>query len=128
MSAPEGLKYTAEHEWALSVESGVVRVGITAHAQESLGDIVFVTLPEVGTAVHAGESFGEIESTKSVSELYAPVSGTIRARNGSLEASPELVNTDPYGEGWIIEIDIDDATVLEALMDAAAYQGLIEAG
>jgi glycine cleavage system H protein len=128
---PEDLKYTAEHEWARAQNSAgggtVVRVGITDYAQEQLGDIVFVQTPAVGTAVTGGEPFGEVESTKSVSDVYAPVTGTIIARNDTLDSQPELLNSDPYGEGWIVEIQVDDPTVLDSLLDAAAYQGMLDA-
>jgi glycine cleavage system H protein len=126
---PEDLKYTAEHEWARlddSADGGpVVRVGITDYAQEALGDIVFVSLPTVGTAVDAGQALGEVESTKSVSDIYAPVAGTVTARNDVLEAQPELVNSDPYGEGWLVEIQVEDAGVLDSLLDHAGYQATL---
>jgi glycine cleavage system H protein len=128
---PEDLRYTAEHEWARAEDASgggtVVRVGITDYAQEQLGDIVFVQLPPVGTAVTGGEPLGEVESTKSVSDIYAPVTGTIVARNNVLDNQPELLNQDPYGEGWIVEIQVDDASVLNSLLDAAAYQGMLDA-
>ena len=101
---PDDLKYTREHEWIKVVGDGSIRVGITAYAQEALGDVVFVTLPSEGTSVEAGQAFGEVESTKSVSDLYAPVAGTVTARNEALDNRPELVNSDPYGEGWMVEI------------------------
>ncbi len=123
---PEDLKYTAEHEWART-DGNVIRVGITDYAQEALGDIVFVSLPAAGTAVTAGQPLGEVESTKSVSDIYAPVTGTVRNRNESLDSQPELVNTDPYGEGWLLEIEVADDSVLESLLDAAAYQGMLDA-
>ena len=123
---PEDLRYTAEHEWVASDGSGPVRVGITHYAQDALGDIVYVQLPDEGTAVRAGDSLGEIESTKSVSELYAPISGTIVARNEALGDAPDLVNTDPYGEGWLVEIRPSDASSAGALLDAAAYRELTE--
>jgi glycine cleavage system H protein len=124
---PEDLKYTAEHEWVRAVGGDApVRVGITDYAQEALGDIVYVTLPDVDSQVTAGQACGEIESTKSVSDLYAPVSGTVVARNDALDGSPELVNSDPYGEGWIIEIRPDDPGALDGLLDAAGYQGQLE--
>jgi glycine cleavage system H protein len=126
---PEDLRYTVEHEWARARESDgatVVRIGITDYAQEQLGDIVFVQLPAVGTAVTGGEPFGEVESTKSVSDVYAPVTGTIVARNDVLDSQPELVNSDPYGEGWIVEIEIADPAALDLLLDAAAYQGVLD--
>jgi glycine cleavage system H protein len=123
---PEELRYTAEHEWVAPADGGgPVRVGITHFAQESLGDIVFVQLPEPGTAVRAGEALGEVESTKSVSEIYAPLSGTVVARNERLDNAPELVNTDPYGAGWLIEIDPGDAD-LDGLLDPDAYRQLTE--
>jgi len=128
---PEELRYTAEHEWTRAQDSAgggtVVRVGITDYAQEQLGDIVFVQLPEVGTAVTGGEPVGEVESTKSVSDIYAPVTGTVVGCNEALESQPELLNSDPYGEGWIIEIQVDDPGVLNSLLDAAAYQGMLDA-
>jgi glycine cleavage system H protein len=104
-----------------------VRVGITSYAQEALGDIVFVTLPAVGTVVQSGQALGEVESTKSVSDVYAPVAGTVTAVNEALDASPELVNTDPYGEGWLVEVTVDDPAALQGdgLLDAEAYQALL---
>jgi glycine cleavage system H protein len=118
---PEELRYTPEHEW---VSAGpAVRVGITDFAQDALGDIVYVQLPDVGRVVKAGETLGEIESTKSVSEIYAPVAGEIVARNERLDAEPELVNTDPYGAGWLVEVR-PDGTSGDGLLDAAAYRGL----
>ena len=128
MSAtPEDLKYTAEHEWVTTAGSAtVVRVGITDYAQEALGDIVFVSLPEVGATFTAGDPMGEIESTKSVSDVFAPVPGTVSARNEALESQPELINSDPYGEGWVVEIEIADAAVLDTLLDADGYQQLLE--
>ena len=127
------LKYTAEHEWIAVVGSGddaVLRIGITDYAQEALGDIVFVTLPAVGAEVSAGESFGEVESTKSVSDVYAPVAGTVTARNEQLEASPELVNSDPLGDGWMVELrpadGVDAALSSDALLDAAGYAALTD--
>jgi glycine cleavage system H protein len=121
---PEDLKYTAEHEWA-KVSGDTVRVGITSFAQDALGDIVFVTLPEVGTQVQAGQALGEVESTKSVSDIYAPISGTIAARNDSLDNQPELVNSDPYGDGWMLEISPADPGSVAGLLDAAAYSALV---
>ncbi len=118
---PDDLQYTAEHEWIRS-EGETVRVGVTDYAQEALGDIVFVTLPEVGAQVQAGQPCGEVESTKSVSDIYAPVSGTIVARNESLDAAPETVNSDPYGDGWMIDIRPDDPSSVGGLLDAKAYQ------
>ena len=117
---PDDLKYTAEHEWA-KVGGATIRVGVTDYAQEALGDVVYVSLPEVGAKVGQGETFGEVESTKSVSDLYAPVTGTVTARNDELGARPELINSDPYGAGWIVEIEVADAAQVEALLDPAAY-------
>ena len=122
---PEDLHYTREHEWIRST-GDMLRVGVTDYAQEALGDIVFVTLPEVGAQVTAGEACGEVESTKSVSDIYAPVTGTIVARNEALDASPELVNSDPYGEGWMIDIRPDEPDSAEGLLDAAAYEAGLE--
>jgi glycine cleavage system H protein len=121
---PTGLRYTAEHEWVTVTPDGTARVGITYHAQDALGDIVFVQLPEPGTAVEAGSPLGEVESTKSVSDIYAPVTGTVVARNEALDGAPELVNSDPYGDGWMFEIRLDDASAVDALLDADAYRGL----
>lgn len=121
---PDDLRYTAEHEWVKVVDGGV-RVGITDHAQEALGDIVFVTLPESGAEVQAGQSLGEVESTKSVSDIYAPLSGEVTARNEVLDARPELVNADPYGDGWMIELRPSDPAAVEGLLDAAGYGKLI---
>jgi glycine cleavage system H protein len=119
---PSDLKYTAEHEWIRSTEgSATVRIGITDFAQEALGDVVYVSLPAVGTSVSAGAAFGEVESTKSVSDIYAPLSGTITARNDGLDATPETINSDPYGEGWLVEIEVADGADLGSLLDAAAY-------
>ncbi|WBQ02303.1 glycine cleavage system protein GcvH [Kribbella sp. CA-293567] len=122
---PEDLKYTAEHEWVKAGE-GSARVGITDFAQDALGDIVYVQLPEVGTAVRAGDSCGELESTKSVSDLFAPLNGTVRAVNEALADQPDLVNTDPYGEGWLLDIEVEDDEEIEALMDADTYKGQLD--
>jgi glycine cleavage system H protein len=125
---PPDLSYTAEHEWVQRVGDDTVRVGITDFAQSSLGDVVFVQLPDVGTDVTAGESFGEVESTKSVSDLYSPVTAKVVAVNGELEGSPQLVNSDPYGEGWLIELQAGaDALTgeVDGLLDADAYQALV---
>ena len=121
---PEDLKYTAEHEWVRPGDGAAVRVGITHYAQDALGDVVFVSLPEVGTSVTAGEACGEVESTKSVSEIYAPVSGEVVARNDALESQPELINSDPYGEGWLVEISPSDAAAVDGLLDASGYGAL----
>ena len=127
---PDDLRYTADHEWARrSGEAGtVIRIGITDYAQNSLGDIVFVQLPEVGATVAAGEAFGEVESTKSVSDVVSPVGGTVVTRNEQVEASPELANSDPYGEGWLVEVEVEDASTYDGLLDADAYRGLTAAG
>jgi glycine cleavage system H protein len=121
---PEDLHYTKDHEWvrAEGDDGGTLRVGVTDFAQDALGDIVFVTLPEAGSHLTEGEACGEIESTKSVSDVYAPVTGTVTERNEALDASPELVNSDPYGEGWMMAIRPDDASAVDGLLDAAAYQ------
>ena len=124
---PEDLRYTAEHEWVRTVEDGRVRVGITDYAQDALGDVVFVSLPETGATVSVGEAFGEVESTKSVSEIYAPVAGEVVARNEALSSRPELVNADPYGEGWIVEIAPSDGDAAAGLLDSAAYEKLTTA-
>jgi glycine cleavage system H protein len=121
---PDELSYTAEHEWVRAGEGNTVRVGVTDYAQQALGDVVYVSLPEVGAEVRAGTAIGEIESTKSVSDLYAPLSGTVVARNEELDSSPELINSDPYGAGWIVEIDVGDAADRSSLLDAAAYSSL----
>jgi glycine cleavage system H protein len=123
---PEDLRYTAEHEWVSGDGTGPVRVGITHFAQDALGDIVFVQLPDEGTAVQAGDSLGEVESTKSVSEIYAPLTGTVVARNEALADQPELINAEPYAAGWLLEIVPDDPATVGALLDAKAYQALTE--
>ena len=117
---PDDLKYTAEHEWA-RISGSTVRIGITDFAQESLGDVVYVSLPEVGTVITKGEPFGEVESTKSVSELFGPVDGTVTARNDTLDGQPEVINSDPYGAGWIIEVEVADTSQFDALLDAGTY-------
>ncbi|MBJ7398905.1 glycine cleavage system protein GcvH [Mycolicibacterium sp.] len=125
---PAELRYTAEHEWVHRTGADIVRVGITDFAQSSLGDVVYVQLPEVGTEIIAGESFGEVESTKSVSDLYAPVSATVSAVNTELEGDPQLVNSDPYGRGWLLELRAGGDTLdqgLAALLDADAYRGTL---
>lgn len=125
---PAELRYTAEHEWVHRTGEDIVRVGITDFAQSSLGDVVYVQLPAVGTEITAGESFGEVESTKSVSDLYAPVSATVSAVNTDLEGDPQLVNSDPYGRGWLLELRAGGDTLdegLAALLDADAYRGTL---
>jgi glycine cleavage system H protein len=123
---PEDLRYTKEHEWA-RLEGDSVRVGITHFAQDSLGDIVYVDIPGPGTAVSANQPFGEVESTKSVSDLFSPVTGEIAERNGALEEAPELVNQDPYGEGWMVVIKPANTADYEQLLSAADYKALVEA-
>lgn len=120
---PDDLKYTAEHEWVRTPgeAAGSVRVGITEYAQDALGDIVYVQLPEVGETLEAGGTVGELESTKSVSDVYAPVAGEVVAVNDALDATPELVNSDPYGAGWLFEVVPSDAAAVDALLDAGAY-------
>jgi glycine cleavage system H protein len=125
MDIPSDLRYSTDHEWA-RVEEGRVRIGITDYAQDALGDVVFVEVPEVGTKVERGASFSEVESTKSVSEIYAPVSGMIAEINADLADSPERLNDDPYGEGWICIIDPTDPAQLDELLDAEGYRALIE--
>jgi glycine cleavage system H protein len=125
---PDDLKYTAEHEWVRTPgeSEGSVRVGITQFAQDALGDIVYVSLPEVGDTVEAGAPCGELESTKSVSDIFAPVTGEVVARNESLDATPELVNSDPYGGGWLFELAPAEADDVDGLLDATAYQAGID--
>jgi len=125
MEFPQELKYTTEHEWARR-EGNVVRVGITDFAQDALGDVVYVDVPEVGTEVTAGSPFGEVESTKSVSDVYAPVSGRVVERNGALADAPQLVNEDPYGDGWMVLIEPSDSGELDGLLDALAYREFTE--
>jgi glycine cleavage system H protein len=122
---PEDLRYSKEHEWARA-EGPLVRVGITDFAQDALGDVVYVDTPEVGAEVRAGEPFGEVESTKSVSDVYAPVSGRVVERNVLLGDSPQLVNDDPYGDGWMVVIEPESAAELESMMTATDYRGFVE--
>lgn len=124
---PDDLAYTTEHEWVRNPgeTEGSVRVGITHYAQDALGDIVYVTLPEVGTEIQTGEACGELESTKSVSDLFAPINGAVVARNEALEANPELVNSEPYGSGWLFEIRPAEPDELSSLLDAAGYQATL---
>ena len=125
---PAELRYTAEHEWVRRTGTDTVRVGITDFAQSSLGDVVFVQLPAVGTEISAGDTFGEVESTKSVSDLYAPVSATVVAVNTDLDANPQLVNSDPYGQGWLLELRSEGDTLdqgLAALLDPDAYRDIL---
>jgi glycine cleavage system H protein len=123
---PEDLKYTEEHEWIATVDQNTVRVGITDYAQEQLGDVVFVELPEVGGTVAAGDGLGEVESTKSVSEIFAPLAGEVVKVNTALDDAPDLINSAPYGDGWMIELRVEDPSAIAELLDAAAYQKLTE--
>lgn len=125
MIVPDELRYSSDHEWA-RLDGGRVKIGITDYAQDALGDVVYIELPEVGTKVTAGDAFSEIESTKSVSDIYAPVSGTVVEVNADLADAPERVNEDPYGEGWICVIEIGSAAALDDLLDADGYRSLIE--
>lgn len=126
MTIPQNLRYTAEHEWVSIVDDTTIRFGITDYAQDALGDIVFVSLPALGSTISSGATCGEVESTKSVSDIYAPVSGTITARNDGVETAPEVLNSDPYGQGWIAEVSVENAQdAIAGLLDAVAYQQLI---
>ncbi len=122
MTTPDDLRYTSDHEWVRALDGDLVRIGITDHAQCLLGDVVFVQLPEVGTVLTAGEAMGEVESTKSVSEIYAPLGGEVTAVNTALEAEPDLVNSGPYDDGWMVELRVVDDTA--ELLDAAGYREL----
>ncbi len=128
MEYPSDLRYTAQHEWGAIEEGGRLRVGITDFAQDALGDVVYVDLPALETEVRAGEALGEVESTKSVSEIFSPVSGRVVERNEDLADSPELVNQDPYGEGWMVVIAMSDPSELDDLMDADGYRRVVEGG
>ncbi len=125
MNIPDDLRYSSDHEW-IRAEGTTVRIGITDYAQDALGDVVYVQVPEVGAVVAAGQGISEVESTKSVSDIYAPVAGTIVAVNDDLDASPERLNADPYGDGWICTIEVTDPSTVDGLLDAAAYRRLIE--
>jgi glycine cleavage system H protein len=125
MNYPDDLRYSSDHEWVRR-EGDKVRVGITDYAQDALGDVVFVDVPEVGITVEAGQSFSEVESTKSVSDIFAPVAGVIVEVNSDLDDAPERLNDDPYGEGWICVIEPTDGAQVDALMDAEAYRALVE--
>ena len=125
MSIPVNLRYSSDHEWALA-EGSLVRIGITDYAQDALGDVVYVELPEVGARVEQGEAFGEVESTKSVSELFAPVSGLVAEVNEELFGAPQRLNEDPYGDGWICAVTCDDPAQLDSLLDADGYRALVE--
>ena len=122
---PDDVSYSSDHEW-IAVRGNTVRMGITDYAQDALGDVVYVQVPSIGATVRAGDTMSEVESTKSVSDIYAPVSGTIVAVNDALADRPETVNSDPYGEGWICEIELSDPAQLEGLLDAAGYRALVE--
>lgn len=123
---PDDLRYTSDHEWVKDMGDGVVRVGITSYAQDAMGDVVYVSLPAVGDTLTPGDSCGEIESTKSVSDVYAPLAGEVTAVNDALDATPELVNSDSYGDGWMYEVKVSDESALEGLMDSAAYQAQLD--
>jgi len=126
MEFPEDLRYTKEHEWARDEGSNRVRIGITDFAQDALGDVVYVDVPQEGATVTANQPFSEVESTKSVSDVYAPVSGTVAERNALLEERPELVNEQPYGDGWLVVLEVTGAGPLDGLMDAGAYRAFVE--
>ena len=128
MEFPDDVRYTKEHEWVRVEGDGVARVGITDHAQDALGDVVYVDLPEVGSDVRADESFGEVESTKSVSDVYSPVTGKVVERNQALSDRPELVNEQPYGDGWLISVKLEDPGEIDRLMDAGGYRSFVESG
>jgi len=123
---PKELKYTSDHEWVARTGVDTVRIGITQYAQEQLGDVVFVQLPAVGDSASQGDSLGEVESTKSVSDVYSPVAGEVIARNDDLDTRPELVNSDPYGEGWMVELRLSDPSALDGLLDAQGYQAVLD--
>ena len=125
MNVPDDLKYSSDHEW-IRVDGNRITIGITDYAQDALGDVVFVQVPEQGALVAAGQSISEVESTKSVSDIYAPLAGTVAEVNADLETTPEQLNSDPYGDGWICVIEVQDVAAVDGLLDAAAYQKLIE--
>ena len=127
MEFPQDLRYTKEHEWA-SVDGGRAKIGITDFAQDALGDVVYVDLPEVGAKVTAGQALGEIESTKSVSDVFSPLTGTVGERNPLLEDRPELINEQPYGDGWLVVVELDDPAQLDQLLDADAYRAFVQDG
>lgn len=126
MEYPEDVRYTKEHEWLREEGGGLVRIGITDFAQDALGDVVYVDIPEVGTEVRASQPFGEVESTKSVSDVYSPVTGTVVERNTILDERPELVNESPYGDGWIVVVRVAHLAELDSLLDAAAYRAYLQ--
>jgi glycine cleavage system H protein len=125
VNIPDDLRYTKEHEW-VRVEGSLARVGITDYAQDALGDVVYVDLPAVGASVAANQPLGEVESTKSVSDVYSPLAGTIVERNGAIDDRPELVNEQPYGEGWLVVIEPSDVGAIDALLDPDAYRALVD--
>jgi glycine cleavage system H protein len=125
MNVPDDRRYTEEHEWVLVGEDGNVRMGITDYAQDALGDVVYVELPTAGKTIARGDPIAEVESTKSVADVYAPVAGTVVAANEALSSEPELVNSDPYGGGWFVEIEVSDDTGLDTLLEPEAYRTLI---
>ena len=125
---PQDLRYTREHEWVRVTAPGTVRIGITGYAQQQLGDVVFVQLPDLGARVAAGQTLGEVESTKSVSDIYAPLAGEVTARNDELDGTPELINSDPYGKGWLVELAVADPAAVDALLTPADYTELTEQG
>lgn len=122
LTYPEDLRYTTDHEWVRVLGDGRVRIGITDYAQNALGDVVYVSLPQVGTTVDEGDACGEVESTKSVSDVYSPLAGEVTAVNDALDSAPELINNDPYGEGWMFELSLRDPAAVDALLDIAAYR------
>ena len=125
---PQDLRYTREHEWVQVTAPNTVRIGITGYAQQQLGDVVFVQLPDLGARVAAGQTLGEVESTKSVSDIYAPLDGEVSARNDDLDGAPDLINSDPYGKGWLVELAVADAAAVDALLTPADYTELTEQG
>ncbi|HRC12607.1 MAG: glycine cleavage system protein GcvH [Actinomycetales bacterium] len=125
LSYPQELRYTSDHEWVAVGADGTLRVGITSFAQNALGDVVYVSLPAVGDSVSAGDSCGEVESTKSVSDVFSPLDGVVTAVNADLDTAPELVNSDPYGDGWLFDLRPSDPAAIDALMDAAAYEASV---
>ena len=125
LSYPQELRYTSDHEWVAVGADGTLRVGITSFAQTARGDVVYVSLPAVGDSVSAGDSCGEVESTKSVSDVFSPLDGVVTAVNGDLDTAPELVNSDPYGDGWLFDLRPSDPAAIDALMDAAAYEASV---
>jgi len=124
MDVPNQLRYSADHEWVATNDDGTVRIGITDYAQDALGDVVFVDLPAVDARFESGAMCGEVESTKSVSEIYTPLAGVVTSVNSAVQDDPSLLNSDPYGEGWMIEIRVDDASMIEQLLTADAYRAL----